>query len=234
MQPVDLLALPFHAQRLMEEHADQRIVFAGLSTTGEPCLEFRVETREAERLTTVLQSSFDRGADSIRQITQDGFRAVTDLASLVHREQDTVKLLLGLVGKTLALPANGPHFHLGNVDNMSNYTNYGQAGVVGAHAEVGAITMAQLTASLPPGVTASDIHSDLDRLAGAMRSGQTTEDQAGQHAENVTAARVALQSGDAVGALKWLKAAGKWSFDFATKVGASLAASLLKHALSLP
>jgi hypothetical protein len=49
----------------------------------------------------------------------------------------------------------------------------------------------------------------------------------------VASAELAATKGDAEGAMKYLKQAGKWAFDIATKLGTDLASKVISHSLQL-
>jgi len=118
---------------------------------------------------------------------------------------------------------------IGEVTVSRDTYNVGQAGAVGPHAHAEHVTFNQPTAVL------NEI--DLDRLADelaeirkAMRRDGTTLEHDVALSE-VAKAEQAARDKQPRSAVQYLKAAGEWALDVATKLGTSVAAEALKQAM---
>jgi len=97
-------------------------------------------------------------------------------------------------------------------------------GVVGDNTQVG---------NMPVGATIdlSALKNELSRLRAEARKEAATPDQDIAVTE-LAQAESAAASGDKSKVLTHLKAAGAWAFDVATRIGATLAATFIKEAMS--
>ena len=109
----------------------------------------------------------------------------------------------------------------------------GQAGAVGPNAHAHDMTFQQITETANK-IDLKQLAADLSLLRAAMKKEQETTAEQDLAIGSVAAAEAAAAKGDGPGALQHLKAAGKWAFDVATHIGASLAAAALKELLGIP
>jgi hypothetical protein len=112
------------------------------------------------------------------------------------------------------------------------YVNKGQAGVMGPSGTAGGNIFQQTWTDAQGSIDLKSLSADLLTLRKQLRE----LDQDGSHDIEigaVAAAEKAAAAGDPPEVLNHLKAAGKWAFEMATKVGTSVAAAALKTALGL-
>lgn len=79
----------------------------------------------------------------------------------------------------------------------------------------------------------ADLANDLERLRTAMLTESKTVDQ-DQAVAAIAEAEAAAKKGDAKGVFAFLKSAGSWALDVATKIGTAVAASAIAKSMSLP
>jgi hypothetical protein len=111
--------------------------------------------------------------------------------------------------------------------------------VSGGNASFGAVvhgdrnTVTGRTSMVVSTIDLRSLAADLQRLQSAMAA-QARGGEQRQSADDVEKAASAAASGDRADAFTHLKAAGRWAFDIATKVGAEVAATALKELLHIP
>lgn len=117
--------------------------------------------------------------------------------------------------------------------HMSQDTyNTGQAGAVGPHSHAHDMTFQQVWSASQGQIDLPRLAAELSELRKAMKQEASSTDQDIALGE-VAAAEVAASKGDGPKALQHLKAAGKWAFDVATKIGTGVAVVALKTVLGL-
>lgn len=118
-------------------------------------------------------------------------------------------------------------FHMGDT-----YTA-GQAGAMGPGATASNMTLQQVWNQMQASVTVEELAKELSVLRTAMRS-EASEPEHEISIGAVAAAEAAAKAGDGPKTLEYLKKAGTWAFDVATKIGVNIASSVLKGTLGLP
>lgn len=108
-----------------------------------------------------------------------------------------------------------------------------QVGAVGPSAQATGNTFQQALGDVEAFKDLSALAAELAQLQQAL-SAKAEEPEQHIAARNVGAAGAAARKGDASTTAEYLKKAGTWAFDVATKVGVNLASGALKHALGLP
>jgi hypothetical protein len=119
--------------------------------------------------------------------------------------------------------------HDGN-KSMGDIYNAGQAGAMGPGAHAHDITFQQLWNSASKDLDLSQLASELRALSPRLTEAAT----APEHKiaiGNVEAAADAADAGDGPKALQYLKTAGQWTFDTATKIGIGLSIAAAKSYL---
>ncbi|MBN1804465.1 MAG: hypothetical protein JW837_04380 [Sedimentisphaerales bacterium] len=79
----------------------------------------------------------------------------------------------------------------------------------------------------------SVLAQELQALRKQMRSQSDDSLEVDVAAGEIAKAEKAAKVGDESGTIKHLKAAGKWAFDFATSVGSSLVAEVIKKSMGM-
>jgi hypothetical protein len=133
--------------------------------------------------------------------------------------------------------ASGPVIHsYGGVTMQSGDTyniSKSQVGAVGPSAQAAGNTFQQALADVAAFKDLPALTIELAKLREAL-SAQAVEPEHHIAVGNVGAAEAAARKGDAGTTAEYLKKAGTWAFDVATKVGVNLASGALKHTLGLP
>ena len=115
---------------------------------------------------------------------------------------------------------------------MGDTYTAGQAGAMGPAATASNMLFQQRWNHLQGSVKVEELAQELSTLRNAMRS----EASAPEHEISIgaIAAAAAAKAGDGPKTLEYLKKAGTWAFDVATKIGVNIASSTLKGTLGLP
>jgi hypothetical protein len=107
-----------------------------------------------------------------------------------------------------------------------------QVGAAGDNAQAREFTQLRGGERLDLELLAQQLTRVTSKLEEEAHLAEQTGDESGKYAaaiESLDAARTAAQQGNESAALKYLSATGNWVFDFASKVGASLVAELIKR-----
>jgi hypothetical protein len=118
-------------------------------------------------------------------------------------------------------------FHMGDTYSA------GQAGAIGPGATASQIAFQQVWNQLQGSTKVEELATELSALRTAMRSA-ASEPEHELSIGAVAAAEAAANAGDGVRTLEYLKKAGTWALDVATKIGLNIASSALKGSLGLP
>lgn len=108
--------------------------------------------------------------------------------------------------------------------------NSGQIGAIGANATAEGNVFSQRWSKLESEVDLGELASELATLRAELRkyASSVEEDQA---IANIGSAENAARQKDGPSALKFLKAAGQWALDVATKIGTTVAAKAIEDSL---
>jgi hypothetical protein len=118
-------------------------------------------------------------------------------------------------------------FHMG--DNYSA----GQAGAMGPGAQASNMTFQQIWNQTQGSVDLQQLARELERLNAALRS-EAKEPEHQIAIGAVSAAEAEAKRGNGPKALEYLKKAGAWAFDVATKIGVNVASGAMKSVLGMP
>jgi hypothetical protein len=116
---------------------------------------------------------------------------------------------------------------------MGDTDSAGQAGAIGPGATASQIAFQQVWNQLQGSTRVEELLRELSALRTAMRSA-ASEPEHELSIGAVAAAEAAANAGDGVRTLEYLKKAGTWALDVATKIGVNTASSALKGSLGLP
>lgn len=121
-------------------------------------------------------------------------------------------------------------------DYMSDtYNVSGQAGAVGQNAHAHDMTFNQLQQvgrQIEQSMDLAALATELEVLRQALKKESATEEHDSAVAD-VGKAKKAAEAKDSAKLAEYLKSAGKWAFDVATKIGVSLASEALKHSMGM-
>jgi len=116
---------------------------------------------------------------------------------------------------------------------MGDAYSAGQAGAIGPGATASQISFQKVWAQLQGSASVEELAKELGELRTAMRSA-ASEPEHELSIGAVAAAQAAAEEGDGVRTLEYLKKAGNWALDVATKIGLNIASFALKGSLGLP
>ena len=117
------------------------------------------------------------------------------------------------------------HFNISNVS--------GQIGAIGANARTEGNTFAQTWTQAASGIELPALASELALLRAELRK-LATDVEHDQAVASIGSAEVAAKKNDGENTFKYLKAAGKWALETATKIGAQVAVKAIESAIKLP
>ena len=115
--------------------------------------------------------------------------------------------------------------------NISNVS--GQIGAIGTSNNVSGASFSQSLADAASQIDAGALSAELALLRVELKK-LATEVEHEFSVANVAAAESAAKKGDTEDSLKYLKAAGKWALDTATKIGTQVAAKAIESAIGAP
>lgn len=116
-------------------------------------------------------------------------------------------------------------FHISNVS--------GQIGAIGTNNNVAGASFSQSLTEAASQIDAAQLAAELALLRTELKK-LATEVEHEFSVANVAAAESAAKKGDTDGSLKYLKAAGKWALDTATKIGTQVAVKAIESAIQAP
>ncbi|MBP3957726.1 hypothetical protein J8F10_20945 [Gemmata sp. G18] len=106
----------------------------------------------------------------------------------------------------------------------------GQAGAMGPGAKAENINFIQILRDSIGESSLADLAKELERLRGSMLAESKNAEQDASVAA-IAEAESAAKKGDAKGVLSYLKSAGKWALDVATKIGTGVASKAIEKAM---
>jgi hypothetical protein len=115
--------------------------------------------------------------------------------------------------------------------NISNVS--GQIGAIGTNNNASGTSFSQSLTEAAAQIDAVQLAAELALLKAELKKLATDVEHEFSVA-NVAAAEIAAKKGDAEGSIKYLKAAGKWALDTATKIGTQVAVKAIESAISAP
>ncbi len=115
---------------------------------------------------------------------------------------------------------------------MGDHYHAGQAGAMGPGAKAENINFVQILREAIGDNSLADLASDLEKLRKEMLSKSKNEEQDDAVAA-IAEAEGAAKKGDAKSVLSFLKRAGNWAAEVATKVGTEIAANAIAKSLAL-
>jgi hypothetical protein len=115
---------------------------------------------------------------------------------------------------------------------MGDQYTVGQAGAVGPHSRAENISFQQVWNHAARDIDLDQLSAELHSLRAAMRQ-QAFDVAHDKGLAEIAAAEEAAQQKDGPKTIKHLKAAGKWAFDVATKIGTAVAAKAIQIAIGI-
>lgn len=115
---------------------------------------------------------------------------------------------------------------------MGDRYEAGQVGAQGPGAQAHNMTFQQVWIQCQGDIDLPQLAADLAKLRSAMKT-EATSPEHDAAVGAVAAAETAAKKGDGPTAMQYLKAAGKWALDTATKIGTTVASAAIKASLGL-
>jgi uncharacterized protein YjbI with pentapeptide repeats len=235
ISPVDLAMLPLIIERLQADHPKSSLHIRSVQDDGGAA----AVTITVEDLAGRSSEVFAKDVEALRG----------DLVMVQQRLQQEERLRLAFEAKysavvrdilpmmmERALPRTevnigqltAPMTIEGTTMSKKTYNVHGQAGAVGDNAHAHDMTFQQVqnqsSLDLPR------LAEELGRLRTAMKEAEGKDDQ-DEAIGAVAAAEKAAIKGDAPTALRYLKAAGKWTLGIAERIGVAVATEAIKRAM---
>jgi hypothetical protein len=116
-------------------------------------------------------------------------------------------------------------------DMRDNY-QAGQAGAMGPNAKAENMNFVQILRETIGERSLAELAADLERLRAAMLTESKTAEQ-DEAVGAIAQAEDAAKKGDAKGVLGFLRKAGQWAFDVATKIGTSVASKAIEKSMGM-
>lgn len=116
--------------------------------------------------------------------------------------------------------------------HMGDNYSAGQAGAMGPGATASGMTFQQIWNQMQGTLDLPKLARDLETLQSALRA-EAKEPDHEIAIGAIAAAGAAAKQGNGAKALEYLKKAGRWSFDVASKIGTDLAAAAIKASMGL-
>ena len=229
-QPIDLLALPFHAAEVLRRFPDQNLIFTGLNTVGEACLEFRLEADAPSELPTELNAVVSQIGEQVRSEVSTAFEKMMSHQLLQSANQAALQTsILRLTEEILSRERQpGSNFFV-NAESLhlDTYRVGAQAVAIGPGASVQERVWNQVAGSTERQAVSKELQEVVEFLRADDNEKSTLA------ADQISDALTALESDDPEGFLRSLQKAGKWALDAGTKIGVALATKALSMSLGL-
>ncbi|MBB2496994.1 hypothetical protein [Aquipseudomonas ullengensis] len=205
-------------------------------------LEFANAIRQDIRAGLTFESRIDRIVNDAKYFLPDSISSqkmwellVQELSMQYELEQEG-KLHLS-PGITAALPSQHnsvlvQQFFSKEISMGDKYNVTGQVGAVGPNSRAERNIFNQVLQQAASTIDLPALALELAMLRNSMRE-QATEIEHDQAVVSIGAAESAAKQQNGVDALEHLKSAGKWAFDVATTIGATIAAAAIQTAIGL-
>ena len=125
------------------------------------------------------------------------------------------------------------HMHINEGDNVRDKYEAGQVGAQGPDAHAHDMTFNQLWNDCHKDVNLSVLANELELVRKKMASQAGDSVEAAVAGGEIAKAEIAAKQDDGPRVMRHLKSAGKWALDFATSVGSSLVAEVIKKSMGM-
>ncbi|MGB2862610.1 MAG: hypothetical protein WBC05_04720 [Sedimentisphaerales bacterium] len=127
------------------------------------------------------------------------------------------------------------HMHLYQEigDNMGDTYEAGQVGAQGPHAHAHDMTFNQLWNNCQKDVNLQVLANELELIRKKIASQAGDSAEAAVAGGEIAKAELAAKKDDGPSVMQHLKSAGNWALDFATSVGSSLVAEVIKKSMDM-
>lgn len=233
ISPLEIVTLPALIKHLEEVHPGARLRFVKLhEESGGAVVELAIEaddegsTGEVKQLQAALQPEAQDKVEELRTI----FAEKGALMLLENKFEQ----LYGLVHQSLQQPKQLTTIHVNQGGSMGDtYNISGQAGAVGPNAEAHDNTFNQLVNHVEQNIDLDQLAKQLGELRLALAQKQDSP-QAAVAIGEVAKAEIAAGEKNPSKVVEHLKAAGKWTLDFAKEIGKDLVVDVIKKAMGMP
>ncbi|MFU1519953.1 pentapeptide repeat-containing protein [Vreelandella alkaliphila] len=210
-QSIDMLALPFHVKKILDQYPGSKIVFTGLSAVGEPGLEFQVY-KDLDVNIDALEKRFSEVAREIR------LQVYSIYEEQLKLKEETIENQKFLIGTMMSLlnsdKSTVNNFYFDKVDqSMEQYS--------GRDIKVSKQFYFNDQASL------DKLANDLEMIKDKM------ENPSGYKLESIGKIKNNARKGDSEKVKEGLISSGKWLLDTSTKIGADVATAAIKSVLGI-
>lgn len=209
-QPIDLIALPFHAKRIQEQFSNKKIIFSGLKKGKESFLEFRVDDSD-KLIESEVNTFFKKESTSIRdEVTQHMSYLVNQKDSIINSQKEIIETYKHLLSSNTK-----PNLQIFQEIQGNNY-NFGE--YHGVWQEINNNNQVD------------DLKVEIERIQLELSSNHKENLELVKHLKN---SNKEIENGNGEKALKTIKMIGKEIYDVSKKVGTTIISSYLKAELGL-
>ena len=220
---LEIATLPSLIKNLEEKHPGCKLSFQSIEETSggaiatlvlEESKDIAVE--EIEAIRAVIQAEAEHNINALRLALESKDKDIAELQIEVKTLDRVIDKFIKKAGKTI----------MGDAYKIS-----GQAGAVGPNAHAHDNTFNQLVNQINQSIDLSALAKELSELHQAIKDKQDSSPQADIALVKVAEAEIAACEKDTAKVVEHLKAAGKWTMDFAKEIGKDVVAEAIKQAM---
>jgi uncharacterized protein YjbI with pentapeptide repeats len=225
ISPLEVATLPAFIQRL-EEIKGCALRFVSIhESSGGAVVELAIEDTE--------KKSFEE-IEAIKQVIEENAkRDIEILRQVITGKNVEINLLNGKVEGLKDAITHILESHKGETIMGDKYEISGQAGAVGPNAHAHHNTFNQQVNHSDQSIDLVALASELAQLRLAIAAKQDSSTQAAIAIGEVAKAELAATEKDTSKVIEHLKAAGKWTLDFARDMGKDVVAEAIKQAIGM-
>jgi uncharacterized protein YjbI with pentapeptide repeats len=218
IDPLEIATLPTLIQHL-EELKGCALRFVSINIgAGDAVVELALEntknktSEDIEVIKQAVQSEAERNIQILREILESKEGKIKKLKGKVEGLKETIS-------------------DLWKEEKGDTYNISGQAGAVGPNAHAHDNTFNQLVNQFNQSIDLSALAKELSELRQAIKDKQDSSPQADIALVKVAEAEIAAGEKDTAKVIEHLKAAGKWTMDFAGEIGKDVVVAVIKQAM---
>jgi uncharacterized protein YjbI with pentapeptide repeats len=220
ISPLEIATLPALIQHLEDVKGCSLRFVSITESAGGAVVELAIENTEdlsqkkIESLTHSIKESAKRDIQTLRNALKDRDFEVKLLTGKVEGLKESMSMILK--------EGKGDTYHIS-----------GQAGAVGPNAHAHNNTFNQLVNQFNQSIDLATLAKELSELRQAIKDKQDSSPQADIALGKVAEAEIAASEKDTAKVVEHLKAAGKWTLDFAKEIGKDVVVVVIKQAMEI-
>jgi hypothetical protein len=231
ISPLEIVTLPALIKHLEEEHPGCSLRLVSISEdSGGVSVELAIEDVADHSLDQLKQLKASLEAEAQQKVEYQ--RQALFERDIRLRLEGEVKQLESVVDKLILRPS----IHIDNqeVSMGDKYEISGQAGAVGPNAHAHDMTFNQMVNHLETSIDWSELAKQLSELREEIAKREDQSPQTAIALGRIAEAEIAATEKNAPKVIECLKAAGKWTLDFAKDIGKDLVVEIIKQSMGMP